>query len=121
MYAYWGIKPQSFQWVYETYRKRFGIETSYRQMNEVRIRTSTRSPLLRLLFVGIALILRNVWVWCHLNWLAVRRGRAIYIRDELLRLGEMLLWIQKLIEEKFGLCLLKAIPPPASFKPAKHR
>ena len=121
LYAYWGIEPRSFEWVYETYRKRFGIETSYRQMNEVRIRTSSRSPLLRLLFVGIALILRNVWVWCHLNWLAVRRGPAIYIRDELLRLGEMLLWIQTLIEEEFGLCMLKGIPPPTSFKTAKNR
>ena len=112
VYAYWGIEPRSFEWVYETYRKRFGIETSYRQMNEVRIRTTTRSPLLRLLFVGIALILRNVWVWCHLNWLCVKRGAGIYLREELMRLGEMLLWIQTLIQEEFGLCLTKDIPPP---------
>ena len=121
LYAYWGIEPRSFDWVYETYRKRFGIETSYRQMNEVRIRTSTRNPELRLLFVGLALILRNVWVWCHLNWLCVRRGSGIYIRDELLRLAEMLLWIQTLIEKEFGLCLLKDIPPPAWPKTTKHR
>lgn len=88
-------------------------------MNEVRIRTSSRSPLLRLLFVGIALVLRNVWVWCHLNWLVVRRGPAIDIRDELLRLGEMLLWLQTLIEKEFGLCMLRDIPPPTSFKTAK--
>ena len=112
LYAYWGLAPHSFEWVYQTYRQRFAIETTYRQMNEVRIRTSTRNPLLRLLFVGIALILRNVWVWCHLNWLAVCRGPGIYIREELLRLGEMLLWIQTLVEEEFGLRLHKAIPPP---------
>ncbi|MCH7686033.1 MAG: transposase [Planctomycetes bacterium] len=49
----------------ELYRKRFGIETTYRQMNEARIKTCTRDPRLRLLFVAIALVLRNVWVWIH--------------------------------------------------------
>ena len=34
-------------------------------MNEARIKTCTRDPRLRLLFVGIALVLRNVWVWLH--------------------------------------------------------
>jgi hypothetical protein len=34
-------------------------------MNEARIRTRTRDPSQRLLFVGIALVLRNVWVWSH--------------------------------------------------------
>lgn len=110
LYAYWRMRPGSSRWVYETYRKRFGIETSYRQMNQGRIRTCSRSPLLRLLYVGIALILRNVWVWCHLNWLAERRGCGVYIRDELLRLTEMLLWLQHLVEQEFGICIEKAIP-----------
>ena len=42
------------------HRTRFGIEASYRQLHEARIKTCTRDP--RLLFVGIALVLRNVWV-----------------------------------------------------------
>jgi hypothetical protein len=109
LYAYWGMRPSSALWVYETYRRRFGIETSYRQMNEGRIRTSTRNPLLRLLFVGLALILRNVWVWVHLNWLAERRGTGIRLRDELLRLREMTLWLQHLVEAEFGLLTLKPI------------
>jgi putative transposase len=57
----------------ETYRKRFGIETSYRQMNQARIRTCTRDPRQRLLFIGIALILRNVWVWLHFKLAAAPR------------------------------------------------
>jgi putative transposase len=110
LYAYWGLRPVNARWVYETYRKRFGIETSYRQMNEARIRTSTRNPLLRLLFVGLALILRNVWVWCHLHWLAERRGPGILIHDEILRLREMTLWLQHLVENEFELRISKAIP-----------
>lgn len=114
LYAYWGLQPGATRWVYETYRKRFGIETSYRQLNECRIRTSTRKPLFRLLYVGFALILRNVWVWCHLNWLAERRGRGIYLRSELLRLGEMTLWLQHLTEVEFGLVLTRIIPTEAN-------
>lgn len=103
LYACWGLRPGSFRWVFETYRKRFGIETSYRQMNEGRIRTCTRDPLARFLYVAFALILRNVWVWCYFNWLAVRRGPAVLLRDELLRLGELLLWLQNRAEKRFGL------------------
>ena len=103
LYSYWGMNPRSTRWIYQTYRLRFGIETSYRQMNETRIRTSTRNPLLRLLFVGLALLFRNIWVWCHLCWLAEHRGRGIYLNLELLRLREMTLWLQHVVEIEFGL------------------
>lgn len=116
LYSYWGLRPSSTSWVYQTYRLRFGIETSYRQMNEARIRTSTRKPLLRLLFVGLALLLRNIWVWCHLCWLAEHRGRGIYLHLELLRLREMTLWLQHLIEEEFGLRVSKSVPRSNSAK-----
>jgi hypothetical protein len=45
------------------YRSRFGIEASYRQLGQARIRTSTRDPIVRLFFVGLALVLRNLWAW----------------------------------------------------------
>ena len=60
-----GLPAAVAGWVFATYRLRFGIETSYRQMHEGRIRTTTRRPAVRLLYVGIALVLRNLWVWLH--------------------------------------------------------
>jgi hypothetical protein len=45
------------------YRKRFGIETSYRQLNECKGRTTKKDVVYRLLLVGLALLLRQVWVW----------------------------------------------------------
>lgn len=61
VYALGGpLRPSSYTWVKETYRSRFAIETSYRQMHQAQIRTCTRDPLLRLLYVGIAFLLRNV-------------------------------------------------------------
>ena len=57
--------------MFETYRLRFGIETSYRQLHEGRIRTTSRRPTVRLLCVGIALVLRDLWVWLHYTLLAL--------------------------------------------------
>ena len=101
VYFFWGMQPPSAVWVRETYRRRFGIESSYRQMNQARIRTSTRDPKLRLLFVGVAMVLRNVWVWIHLLLLSEpRRGRR-QIRLERLRFRTMLLWLIHLIESLY--------------------
>ncbi len=62
-YAVCGLPPgTSPRQVFEMYRDRFGIETTYRQMNRVRARTSSRSPVFRLLLVGLALILVNLYV-----------------------------------------------------------
>jgi hypothetical protein len=98
VYGYWGLSPSSGQWVYETYRLRFAIETTYRQLREARIRTCTRDPLLRLLYVGIALILRNVWVWLHWKVLSHPRrgGRRIDLNQ--LPFRALLSWLQNLAE-----------------------
>jgi hypothetical protein len=102
VYAYWGFTPPSPQWVRETYRLRFGIESSYRQLNQARIRTCSRDPLLRLLFVGIALILRNVWVWLHLLFLSTPRRGGRDLCLEKLRFRTMLLWLLHLVENTLG-------------------
>jgi hypothetical protein len=99
VYAFWGIQPRSLRWVADTYRTRFGIESSYRQMNQARIRTCTRNPLLRFLFVAIAFILRNVWVWLHWQILSSPRRGARLLRLERLRLKAMLLWLLHAAED----------------------
>jgi putative transposase len=81
---------------------RFGIETSYRQMNQARIRTCAKDPAVRLLFVGVALVLRNVWVYLHYAILSTpRRGRRV-LNLELLPLKEMLLWLLRVAEQEWG-------------------
>jgi putative transposase len=104
VYGYWGLSPSSGQWLYETYRLRFGIEASYRQLHQARIRTCTRDPLLRLLYVGLALILRNVWVWLHWDVLShPRRGRRKVDLNQLV-FRKMLVGLQHLAEALFGVC-----------------
>jgi hypothetical protein len=77
----------------ELYRKRFGIEASFRQLRQARIYTCTRQPRLRLLFIAVALVLRNLWVWLHHALLAEgdRSNRTLHL--ERLRFKRMLDWI----------------------------
>jgi putative transposase len=100
VYAFWGLKPSSTEWVRETYRKRFAIETSYRQLHQGRARTCTRNPLMRLLLVGIALVLRNVWVWLHYTVLSTPRRGGRKLRLERLTFKQLLLWLLHQAEEE---------------------
>ena len=102
IYAYWGYQPSSPDSVLATYRLRFGIESSYRQMHEARIRTTTRRPAVRPLYVGIALVLRNLWVWLHYTLLALPRRGGRVILLERLRWETVLLWLLHVVEEVFG-------------------
>jgi hypothetical protein len=86
----------------ELYRKRFGIETSYRQANQARGRTCSPCPATRLLYIGIALVLRNVWAWFH-HQLCRRQWTEEPIEfQELMRFKQMLLWITEVILESLG-------------------
>lgn len=111
VFAFWGFRPGPPAQVARTYRKRYGIESSYRQMNQGRIRTCSRDVRLRLLFVGIALVLRNVWVWLHQTLLGIRRGRGVQLRLGLLRLRTMLLLLQRCAEAVLG-CTEQHAPRP---------
>ena len=93
IYASWGIRPKRFDWVKETYRRRFGIETSYRQRNQCRIRTTTRRFEVRFLYVAIALLLRNLGVWLHHTVLSKPRRGGGELHLERLRLKTRLLWL----------------------------
>ncbi len=103
VYAFWGLEAPSTRWLRETYRKRFAIETSYRQAHQARARTCSRSPLVRLLLVGVALALRNVWVWLHYAVLSTpRKGNCRYNLGRL-TLRAMLLWLQHQAEAELGI------------------
>ena len=101
LYIIWKVRltPRKIR---EMYRTRFGIETSYRQMHEARIKTCTRDPKLRLLFIGIALVLRNVWVWIHFKLAKDKWSEEPRLFLTLLRFREMLLWINQVVGRLLG-------------------
>lgn len=92
LFAAWRVNGTPTE-IRQRYRLRFGIETSYRQMRQARIYTCTRNPLLRLFFLAVGLILRNIWVWLHQTRFAEGSRDNPTIRLELLRFKRMLDWI----------------------------
>jgi putative transposase len=107
--------------VAQRYRRRFAIETTHRQVHQARIRTRTRSPLLRLLYVGLALVLRNVWVWVHRHLLAKPRRGGRLLQWGRLRFRELLAWLEDVAVDTFGLAdhLRTELPVPPAFTPSE--
>lgn len=87
--------------VFEWYRQRFGIESGYRQMHAVRARTASRSPVLRRLLVGLALLLFNLYI-------AVRRTLTAHPspqeHPDWLPFDQLMSALQRAIEDRFGCC-----------------
>lgn len=100
LFATWRVHGTPTE-IRELYRLRFGIETSFRQMRQARIYTCTRNPRLRLFFLAVAMILRNLWVWIHHTCLADGSGDVMTLHLELLRFKRMLEWIVREIVALF--------------------
>jgi hypothetical protein len=101
-YVYVAYKvPTNLSHIHQCYRQRFGIESSYRLKNLCRIRTTTKKPTLRLLFVGISFLLVNIWV--NFLWRKVskprRGGRLIY--RTIFPLKQMLSFLNQAVERIF--------------------
>lgn len=94
------------------YKDRFGIETSYRIKNHCRIRTTSKNPVTRFLFVALAFILVNLWV--YLLWYFVsqtqRGGRVVY--RALFSLKTLLEFLCHAVERHFPLITAIYLPAP---------
>jgi len=88
--------------IYEEYRLRFGIESTYRLMSKVRIRTSSRNPGLRLLFVSIALSLVNIWVFLKCTYVSYPRRGGRDVRSELFPLTMFKQFLLEAIKAIYG-------------------
>lgn len=97
-------------YIYQDYRKRFGIEASYRLKNICRIRTTTKNPIIRLLYVGISFLLVNIWI--YLLWSKVskprRGGRLVY--NYLFTLKQMLSFLSNEINRIYQVRKVVYIP-----------
>lgn len=98
------------------YKRRFGIESSYRQMNQARLRTSSRSPSLRFLAAGIAFLLRNLWALC--GWMTLAHpGTGPRGGHSEFRLQTLLRWITQFVDQKLGFrrTITLSAPSPQKF------
>ena len=84
--------------IHQDYRRRFGIESSYRLKNQCRISTTTKKPGLRLLFVGLAFLIVNIWIYLLWRFISKPRqgGRLIY--RQLFGLKQMLAFLRQAVD-----------------------
>ena len=109
VFAVFGVKAQPKQ-VFQMYRLRFGIESSYRMMNQVRARTCSRKPSLRLLLTGVAFIILNLWSFIRWAWLGQPQRGGRLVDGKLLHLHRMARMLSRAAEAIYG-CVL-SVPRP---------
>jgi len=90
------------------YRKRFGIEASYRMRNFVRVKTTSKSPTIRYYFALVSMLLKNVWVLLRWRFFPeVRRGPR-RVDEDAFRFDRFRMFVWKAFERLFG--VIKKIP-----------
>lgn len=91
--------------IFEEYRHRFGIETSYRLMNEVRIRTTCTVASFRFFLVTLAFLLLNLWVFVKWTYLFVPQPGPRVIFHHLLPLTLFRLWLWDIVKLRLAFSL----------------
>lgn len=84
------------------YRKRFGIETSYRCSGQVRGWTTSNNPAYRFVLMALTFVLLNVWI--HLRWIFTqvpRRGRR-WLDTKRFELARLAKFIRRALEDHYG-------------------
>ena len=99
--------------IYKRYRRRFGIECSYRMMRQVRIITTSKNPALRFFLLGFGLLLVNIWV--RLRWIFTRKSGPGPKRVEAhrFRLKRFAYFLRRAIEFLYGVIM----SIPTNFSP----
>jgi hypothetical protein len=111
LYACLGVVAPAER-IHRWYRHRFGIESSYRVMEQARARTSSPNPALRFLLMGLALFLVNMWIRCH--WLYLRVGGVgpRRVARKLFRFDRLLRFLARAVERIYGTVSTVSLPAP---------
>lgn len=101
--------------IYRRYRRRFGIECAYRLARQVRIKTTSRNPMLRFFSFGFALLL--VTIWAVLRWFIARiPGRGPHRVDpQHFQFRRFILLLRRAVEQVRGIITSLAVPCPPRF------
>jgi len=88
--------------VRKLYRKRFGIETSYRCMRHVRAWTTSRNGALRFLLMSLGFILTNLWVELRWRFCQVKQRGRRQIDAKRFELQQLLGFLNRAIQKIYG-------------------
>jgi putative transposase len=85
------------------YRKRFGIESSYRCMRQVRAWTTSRNGALRFLLMSLAFILINLWLELRHRFCQLKQQGRRKIDTKRFELQRLLSFLDQAINNIYGL------------------
>jgi hypothetical protein len=89
--------------VRQCYRRRFGVETSYRCMRQVRAWTTSRNAALRFLLMGLGFILVNLWLELRWHYCQVKQPHGPrQIDTRRFQLQRMCAFLRRAIERVYG-------------------
>jgi len=100
--------------VADEYRRRFGIETSYRLMNTMRARTTSTSAAWRLFLVALALLLLNLWAYVKWQHLFIPKRGPRQVLHQLLPLARWRMWLWEMLKQRKGFSLQIIVPISAA-------
>ncbi len=88
--------------VRKRYRKRFGIETSYRCMRQVRAWTTSRNGALRFLLMSLSFILINLWVELRWRFCQIKRRGRRQIDAKRFELQRLASFLNQAVQRIYG-------------------
>lgn len=92
----------SVEKIYQEYRRRFGIECSYRLLRRVRATTTSRNPALRFFLLSIGLILTNAWVFLRWEFARLMAAGPRRVEENRFRLHRFRKLLIRSIEKRYG-------------------
>jgi putative transposase len=91
--------------IYRRYRRRFGIECSYRSLRRARASTTSRNPALRFFLVALGLALVNTWIWLRWEFARVKGPGPRRINPHGLRFHRFTRLLVRSIEAIYGVVM----------------
>ncbi len=91
------------QKVKRRYRLRFGIETSYRQMRQLRVFSTSRNLAFRFFLYGLSFLLLNIWTWLRWKFTRCLHPGHYRLDESALPLRRFKTFLRRPIERVHGL------------------
>jgi hypothetical protein len=102
----------SVEKVHEQYRRRFGVECSYRSLRRVRATTTSRNPALRFFLLSVGLLLVNVWAFLRWEFARLIAPGPRRVNAPLFRFHRFARFLIRAVEDRYG--VLMSLPTPQS-------
>jgi putative transposase len=87
---------------HQRYRRRFGIESSYRQLGQVRAFTNSRNVALRFFYLALAVLLLNIWPFLRCVCTRLIATGPFRLDLNLFRLARFSAFLRRAVEQAYA-------------------